>query len=61
MVGNHYRAPFTEKWGGLSYHNVVILSLVTQDGGNINLGKPEVSIEVHFCTISLIWFSLDNC
>lgn len=44
MVGNHYRAPFTEKWGGLSYHNVVILSLVTQDGGNINLGKPEVKV-----------------
>lgn len=44
MVGNHYRAPFTEKWGGLSYHNVVILSLVTRDGGNINLGKPEVKV-----------------
>lgn len=44
MVGNHYRAPFTEKWGGLSYHNVVILSLVTEDEGNINLGNPEVKV-----------------
>lgn len=41
MVGNHYRAPFTEKWGGLSYHNAVILSLVTQKEGDVNLVDPE--------------------
>lgn len=44
MVGNHYRAPFTEKWGGLSYHNVVILSLVTKEGGEINFENPEVRV-----------------
>ena len=50
MVGNHYRAPFTEKWGGVSYHNVVILSLVTEEGGAVSLANPEVIIKVHlFC------------
>lgn len=48
MVGNHYRAPFTEKWGGLSYHNAVILSLVTKEGGEINLMEPEARI-LMFC------------
>lgn len=58
MVGNHYRAPFTEKWGGLSYHNVVILSLVTKEGGEINFENPEARISVYFfSTMSTIWFS----
>lgn len=44
MVGNHFRAPFTEKWGGLSYHNAVILSLVTKEGGDVSLVDPEVRV-----------------
>lgn len=44
MIGNHYRVPYTEKWGGLSYHNAIILNLVTQEGGEANLEDPEVRI-----------------
>ena len=56
MVGNHYRAPFTEKWGGLSYHNAVILSLETKEG-QINLADPQARINI-FSIMSLLWFSL---
>lgn len=44
MVGTSCRSPFTEKWGGRSYHNAVILSIVTQEDGEADLDDPQVSI-----------------
>ncbi|KAK8748304.1 hypothetical protein OTU49_016063 [Cherax quadricarinatus] len=43
MVGTQCRSPFTEKWGGHSYHNAIVLSIVTQDG-EADLHKPQVRV-----------------
>ncbi|KAG7165590.1 Zinc finger CCCH-type with G patch domain-containing protein-like 2, partial [Homarus americanus] len=42
MVGTQCRSPFTEKWGGHSFHNAIILSMVTGEDGEADLHKPQV-------------------
>lgn len=44
MVGTSCRSPFTEKWGGRSYHNAVILTIVTQEDGEADLDDPQVRV-----------------
>nr|XP_045581182.1 zinc finger CCCH-type with G patch domain-containing protein-like isoform X1 [Procambarus clarkii] len=44
LVGTQCRSPFTEKWGGHSYHNAIVLSVVTQEDGEADLDKPEVRV-----------------
>ncbi|XP_042875567.1 zinc finger CCCH-type with G patch domain-containing protein-like [Penaeus japonicus] len=44
VEGTHCRAPFIEKWGGHTYHNAVVLNIVTQDGGDVDLNEPEVQV-----------------
>ncbi|KAK4302425.1 hypothetical protein Pmani_025486 [Petrolisthes manimaculis] len=44
LVGSQCRAPFTERWGGHTYHNAVILNLVTSEDGEPDLDEPQVRV-----------------
>ncbi|XP_064078252.1 zinc finger CCCH-type with G patch domain-containing protein-like [Macrobrachium nipponense] len=44
LEGTKCRCPFVEKWGGHSYHNALILSIVKEEDGNIDLDSPKVRV-----------------
>lgn len=44
LEGNHCRAPFTENWGGHSFHNSLVLSVVTDDSGHVDLDDPKIKV-----------------
>ncbi|CAL4191153.1 unnamed protein product, partial [Meganyctiphanes norvegica] len=44
LEGSHCRAPFTENWGGHSYHNALVLSVVTDETGHVDLDNPQIKV-----------------
>ncbi|XP_068208151.1 zinc finger CCCH-type with G patch domain-containing protein-like isoform X1 [Palaemon carinicauda] len=44
LEGTKCRCPFVEKWGGHSYHNALVLSIVREEDGNIDLDCPKVRV-----------------
>ncbi|XP_076059089.1 zinc finger CCCH-type with G patch domain-containing protein-like [Oratosquilla oratoria] len=44
LEGTKCRAPFTEKWGGHTYHNGIILCVETDVDGNVDLEGPKVRV-----------------
>ncbi|KAK7073723.1 hypothetical protein SK128_023308 [Halocaridina rubra] len=44
LEGTKCQSPFTERWGGHSYHNAVILSIEMQEDGEIDLNNPKVRV-----------------
>lgn len=42
LIGSQCRAPFTERWGGHTYHNAIILNVVTSEDGELDLDEPQV-------------------
>ena len=49
LEGTKCRSPFTEKWGGHSYHNAVVLNIERIDG-KMDLNNPKVIVGNYLCT-----------
>ena len=47
LEGQEVRAPYTEQWGGYSYHDAVVMSVVTDKDGEANLENPQVNSPVY--------------
>ncbi|KAF2351551.1 Zinc finger CCCH-type [Trinorchestia longiramus] len=44
LEGCYVCAPYTEEWGGHTYHNAVVMSVGDPDSGSLDLDTPEVVV-----------------
>ncbi|KAB7501857.1 Zinc finger CCCH-type with G patch domain-containing protein, partial [Armadillidium nasatum] len=44
LEGQNVRVPFSERWGGFSYHNAVVLSVVEEENPTIAFENPQVTV-----------------
>ncbi|KAL7642804.1 UNVERIFIED_CONTAM: hypothetical protein RMT77_006092 [Armadillidium vulgare] len=44
LEGQNVRVPFSERWGGFSYHNAVVLSVVEEENPTIAFENPQVMV-----------------
>lgn len=44
LEGQNVRVSYKEKWGGYSYHNAIVMSIVPHEGNIVNYDDPQVSL-----------------